>query len=290
MARSTETRILFQNAATTPLGSIRLAGLIKQSYALFRDSPRRLGSFALVYSLQGGCTYWDERNGNRVIRAGDLIFLYPEIAHNYGAHARGQWDEFFIMFEGPLFDLWRAKGYLDPKNPIHHLEPVSYWLRRFESCLATSGSIGKSAALRQVCNLQMLLAEILCLENRPAGETARPDWLDRACSLLNDRSMSPLPSGKLARTLGVSVETFRKKFTQIMGISPSRYRVARTIDHACTLLVESELSGKEIARQLDFSDEYHFSRRFKQVTGLSPTAFRNQFAASNPTRATRGPA
>ncbi|MFA7345534.1 MAG: AraC family transcriptional regulator [Terrimicrobiaceae bacterium] len=281
MARPTETRILFQNAAATPLGSIRLAGLIKQSHGRDQGTQRRLGSFALVYSLSGGCTYWDEQNGRRNIRAGDLIILFPEIAHRYGVGARGQWDEFFIMFDGPVFDLWRNKGYLDPRNPVRHLEPVSYWLRRFEACMKTGAFIGKSAALRQVCNLQMLLAEILGVESQTTGRPAKPAWLDRACSLLNDGSMEPVLSHKLARSLGLSAETFRKKFTQIMGMPPSRYRVARTIDRACSLIVENQLSGKEIARQLGFSDEYHFSKRFKQVTGLSPSTFRRQLAAGH---------
>ena len=41
-----------------------------------------------------------------------------------------------------------------------------------------------------------------------------------------------------------------------------------------------QLSGKEIAEHLGFSDEYHFSKRFKQVTGLPPSEFRRRMRLS----------
>lgn len=271
-ARTTHT--VFQNFAFSPLGAIKQAAYVKGSKGCGRPIPRKLQNYALVYSLGGEASYWDERIGRRRMQPGDLFFILPNIAHQYGAELGQTWDEYFIVFEGPVFDLWCDIDLISPEKPILHVEPVAYWLRRLEACLDTHGATGQAGTLRQVCQLQSLLAEILCVAD---GSTQpQPHWLESACNALSDGSMRPMDLPKLARSLGISFETFRKKFTQIMGIPPSQYRAARTIDRACSLLLESDILGKEIALRLGFTDEYHFSKRFKQITGLSPIQFRRQ--------------
>jgi AraC-like DNA-binding protein len=78
----------------------------------------------------------------------------------------------------------------------------------------------------------------------------------------------------IARSLGLSYETFRKKFTRHTGQSPARYRLHRLIERARALITERNLSNKQIAETLGFYDEFHFSRRFHQVTGRSTRDFR----------------
>ena len=41
-------------------------------------------------------------------------------------------------------------------------------------------------------------------------------------------------------------------------------------------LVESDDSVKEIAEQIGYSDQFHFSRDFKRSTGLPPSSWRQR--------------
>lgn len=79
---------------------------------------------------------------------------------------------------------------------------------------------------------------------------------------------------ELCRRHGIGFSTFRMRFTQIVGVPPSRYRAERAIERACELMREGKLSDKQIAYQVGFADELYFSRRFKALRGMSPTEYR----------------
>jgi len=245
-----------------------------QSMGKDQGRQRRLEGYALVYSLEGKCNYWDEVVGHRQLGPGDLILLLPGVAHRYGGGPDGHWNEFFIVFDGPVFDVWRDQGLISPAHPLFHLAPVPYWEKRLEGCLGPGDSNGREAAVRQVCRLQSLLGEIIGSSGR--GSLAGPAWIERACAMLGSVGAHTMALEQIAQSLGVSFETFRKTFAQKTGMSPGRYRSARLMDQACEQMTQSQLSGKEIAAKLGFIDEYHFSKRFKQVTGFSPTAFRQR--------------
>jgi AraC-like DNA-binding protein len=61
---------------------------------------------------------------------------------------------------------------------------------------------------------------------------------------------------------------------QYSRLKRSAYRAIRRIDAACAMLQQPGPTMRDIAASLGFSDEFHFSRRFKQITGMSPREFR----------------
>jgi AraC-like DNA-binding protein len=60
------------------------------------------------------------------------------------------------------------------------------------------------------------------------------------------------------------------------GMPPSRYIEERKLDRAKTLLATSTLTMKQIAYEAGFATASHFSTRFRQFTGLTPSAFRSR--------------
>lgn len=272
--RPLRTELLFHTDAQTPIGCLTLAGFIKNSAGV-RGTPRVLGSYALVYLLEGKGLYQDVRGQHRRVSVGDLLLIFPELGHTYGPIDDEQWSEFYCVFEGRAFDMLRTSGLFSPSQPVLHLQPIAYWLDRLETTIPRRPADTLTARTIDMSRFFQLFTEIVAV-GAPTTTAAVPDWIIAACRMLRERLDADLAPPELARQLGIPYETFRKRFQHYVGVSPGRYRTACRIDAACGLLQSTTLTSQKIAVQLGFADEFHFSRRFKQITGVTPRAFRRQ--------------
>lgn len=265
--------LLFRNDAQTPLGRLSAAGFLKDSAGV--RQTRVLGSYALVYLLEGSGTYSDATGRHVRVHAGDLILIFPEIGHTYGPGMGEGWSEFYCVFDGPVFDFWRSTGLLVPAQPVRRLQPIDYWRAQLQAAVPHTSARTVAERTREISAFLGVLTAILT--NQPSEhEPASEPWLLRACALLEADLDQSCDLEALAGSVGMAYETFRKRFANAMGVSPARYRTIRRIDAACVLLQQRDHTIGAIAAKLGFSDEFHFSRRFKQITGLSPRAFRNR--------------
>jgi len=244
---------------------------IRQDASL--GAPRILGQFAIVYIVDGTGQYADATGIQKKLGPGDLMVLFPDIAHLYNP-ASGGWVTSYLCFGGPVFDLWRSQGLLDPRKPIQHAEPVTEWNRRIESVLDPTRQPGFAPSMLEICRLQRLLAEIITGAGRAAGQRGEVQWLRRACDLIEASLAGPADWKPVARQMGLSTESFRKRFVRLAGQPPARYRMERLIDRARELMRNPLLKDRQIAEALGFCDEFYFSRRFKSITGQTPRQFR----------------
>jgi len=84
---------------------------------------------------------------------------------------------------------------------------------------------------------------------------------------------------ELAQLIGLSTSRFHALFRSAMGQAPARYIQGQRMARAEQLLLASELKIRAIAERSGWADEFHFSRLFKQLHGLSPSRYREQTAA-----------
>lgn len=272
--RANRSQIVVSKNDRTPIGQLSIAGRLHKDDRSDFKTMRVLGSYAIVYLFQGSGFYQDANGVKRNLKAGDLILILPEIAHRYGPRRGEAWSEIYVVFHGPAFDLWREQGVLSATRPITQLTPVDFWLSRIESTLAEhdAGAPADTVAqpMQTVSAFLHLLTEMFAPNCSAAATVHEEPWVALARRRLEENLSAPIDMHAVAKEAGLSYESFRKRFAKEVGVPPARYRTERRIAAAQTLITQSNLTLRAVATNLGFSDEFHFSRRFKEITGMTP--------------------
>lgn len=265
--------VVHRASGEAPLGQVLARGQLRTNRGL--KKMRQLSTYALVYVISGSGRFESPAAGRHELHAGDVILVFPGVPHRYEPDPDSGWSEIYLLFTGPVFDLWQTGGVICPERPVFHAAPAVEWVRRISEILpvARDSRLSASASTQAVCQLQHLLADMLALQQAPIGY-GEEAWLDRARALLEALPYPGLPA--IARQSGVSPDSFRKRFRALSGQTVSDYRTQVLVRRAKSLLEQHRLRDAEIADALGFHDAAHFSKRFKQVAGMAPRAFRAQ--------------
>ena len=87
----------------------------------------------------------------------------------------------------------------------------------------------------------------------------------------------PISMAEMARKAGLSATHFNRRFRQLLRMSPTAYLRTVRVQAARQRLTTSSRSLAEIAAETGFTDQSHFTKRFREVTGITPGEYRKQF-------------
>lgn len=103
--------------------------------------------------------------------------------------------------------------------------------------------------------------------------------LDSAVSFINANLTKELSLELIAREAKMSKSYFSTIFKKMNGIPVWDYITRKRVELAMTLLREWDKSIIEVAESCGFSSISNFNRCFRQVTGISPSAYRKEVSA-----------
>lgn len=92
--------------------------------------------------------------------------------------------------------------------------------------------------------------------------------------LIEEKLGADLRVEALAKAHGTSLHAYSMAFSRNTGLSPKAYLKRRLNQEAIQLVINTDIKLKQVAEQLRFCDEYHFSRFFRKANGLPPLAYR----------------
>jgi AraC family transcriptional activator of pobA len=218
-----------------------------------------------------------------------LVFVPPGAVHTFGARNSAEgfilsFEEDFLESEGHSVDLFAECPALDPAQirtllavPESSVEIVDGYCRRiFEEFTAKrEGYRSATAAL-----LRLLFVEIRrCLSHQTSPSSFRKysSLTARFLRTLSARPYQVTTASEVARLLGVSRSWLNQLVRQETAKNLTDHLQGRLILESKRLLAHSDLNVSEVAYQLGFEDPSYFTRLFRQMEGLSPREFREEY-------------
>jgi AraC family transcriptional regulator len=142
-----------------------------------------------------------------------------------------------------------------------------------EAGIPAGGLFGESLLCALAVHLQNRYAVI-----RPAIPQLRHGLprarLNRVIEFIEANLHREIGLSDLAEIAGMSAHYFSELFKQSVHLSPHQFVLRRRIDLARTLLHNPEMTVFEASVRSGFADHSHFTKVFRRVVGVTPTAYR----------------
>jgi AraC family transcriptional regulator, transcriptional activator FtrA len=110
----------------------------------------------------------------------------------------------------------------------------------------------------------------------PADESAR---LSKLMDWVRQHLTAPHTLPSLAKKAAMSTRTLQRQFQESMGLSPLDWLTRERVAAAKDILETTQKHTAGIAELAGFGSEESFRRHFKNITGVTPMAYRKQFSA-----------
>ena len=127
--------------------------------------------------------------------------------------------------------------------------------------------------------LEALLVESVAAVARaaPALPREQPTWFTCALSFIAANLGRHARVEEIADIAGTSETTLNAAFRQYTGMPVSAYVRRERLQRAAAELLASRRTIQQIAGDYAFSDQAHFSRRFREAFGTTPRDYRRAF-------------
>lgn len=102
----------------------------------------------------------------------------------------------------------------------------------------------------------------------------------KSVSYMENNYSEPITMEELALRSNLSIRHFTRIFRATYQTTPGNYLLALRMQHACSLLVNTDLSISEIAFECGFNDSNYFTRQFGKLFHSTPRQYRSKNRAN----------
>ena len=117
-----------------------------------------------------------------------------------------------------------------------------------------------------------MLAELVSV--RSLDRSRPPRWLGQAVDQLRAEFNQELTIERIAADVGVHPFHFSKVFRRFHGQTVGEFVKRLRVQFSCRQLFDPDVELSSVALSAGFGDQSHFTRAFKELTGMTPGSFR----------------
>jgi AraC family transcriptional regulator len=238
---------------------------------LKHDAPRKLPSHShelAYFCLLLNGNYWEQLGSERVTyKPLTVMFHPPGMTHidEIGA-AGGRFFSVEIKKEW-IERVRECLGATDLDSSLHEGDLAWLAMRLYRE--------HKQMDACSMLTVEGLVLEMLAIVGRMRNsDRNRPRWLSRAVDLLHAEYRNNLKIQDIANEIGVHPFHLSRVFRTVHRETIGEYVQKLRVKYACEQLALADNDLATVALAAGFADQSHFTRVFKNVTGMTPGNFR----------------
>lgn len=230
--------------------------------------------YSVIVILNGSCAAWIEEN-EYSLKSGDVLFISPGVVHScipekgstdlsYRMAALNRdWLENFFMNPGHFKDFTSRTFILPTAIDVNKIFPLS-----------TADTSGDSIILSEDSLSDILLSASEIISSPSNKKSITSSETDHVVDYLKNNYMKDISLDELAEISGLSKYYLIYKFKKQYGLTPYAYLTNLRINTAKYML-KGNSPIIEVALEVGFYDQSHFTNTFNQYVGISPQSYRN---------------
>ncbi|MFW5436868.1 AraC family transcriptional regulator [Paenibacillus apiarius] len=173
--------------------------------------------------------------------------------------------KFDIYHESELAESFPLQGEL----PVHSAAEMIILCELLHNCWRSEEPLERFRG--QSAFQELLYCSLKNIRLQPESDPRAA--LDRTKAYIESHYNESLTIEQLARIAEVSPKYYVDLFKKTYGKSAIDYITEVRLNCAKHIMAQSDARLRDIAHQVGYNDEFYFSRKFKQVVGVSPTVY-----------------
>jgi len=227
--------------------------------------------YILEYVLDG-VGYVNAHGKMHTVSKGDVYILEPNTVHNYYSDKTNPYSKLWINFRSDIFtSVYEALGLY---GVTHFQNTDCEGLFREIIALEKISPYNRDVAhdaLELLLSIATRLAKTLDTQRHSV-----PLNIYNVKRMLDSSIYGNVSVDDICKKLFLSRSYVFKSFKEYYGMTPHKYLLNEKLKIATSLLSGTGSNISEIADTLGFCDEFHFSKKFKDVYGCSPSVYRTE--------------
>lgn len=268
----------FYDAAMLP--TVTLIG--KDDTIAAHRNIRRVSEDYIFYFIRSGTIRFAEGEREYTLHKGDTFLFEPGLLQ-YGIED-SQYTLYYLHFQHPC--ICKDHPQFDQSVPIAkqmHFENEQHFLKlcqAFERILEQHRTVFDHVSVLESCAADEFFIELArrgAFHQSRIGRCSDVGYthIHEVIDYLNRHYRSPLNSETIEKDLSYNFDYLNQLFRRHLGSTIFQTLEKIRMENAQNLLLTSDMTMAQIAKEVGYREESYFSKVFKKATGLAPSVYRN---------------
>ena len=229
---------------------------------------------AIVMLCTGGAGWLSMDGQTTAVTSGDAVLIPRNTGHQYRADDRDPWTIWWLHADGSDVDELVDTIVGAERSPIVKVRDMYSAVNLVDQVVTSLERDDTTASLYLTSGAAWNLLSQLA-SDKLRGRPATMDRIHIVQEYLRQNLASQTTVSELARLADMSTSHFSALFKASAGIGVVEYVKRLRSARACELLITTQASIGDIAKDVGYTDAFYFSRQFHAINGTSPREYRS---------------